>query len=620
MGQRYLIVIDDLWTEEAWDELSRYFPDDRNGSRVLITTRYMQLANYASRSGMYIFRTRFLNLVESWNLLSKTVCNGKCSLPPELELIGRHIVEKCMGVPLVIVLIGELLATLNNSQRQWEDILLTISSFKDPLELLSCVIEVCFNSLPTHLKPCFLYFGVFPDNTEIHVKKLIKLWVAEGFVNPEMNKSLEEIANDYLCDLINRRLVQIHKRSLDRKIKSCMLHDILFVFCLRKVIKEGIMMVSTMEDNKFLKGHHRWVSCQYGCSSVTTSYFTHSSHKTRSIFYFEKDLYLAKCWSIFLSLKLLRVLDLSLIKYWLGMPSEIVNLVHLRYLALTTIGSVCNSQLFKLQRLQTLIFSAWTKEYQLQLPCDVLDLPSLRHVRFDKGSSYYLPNFVQENLQTLSWFKVTGQDSRTIDFTKVPNLKELGIYIEGEVLPNALDSLAQLHQLEKLKVKTGRVEWINLPNCFPSKLKQLTLSNTYLSWEDMDIIGKLPNLELLKLKDFAFCGPKWKPRDGGFLQLRFFLIERSDLEHWNANAIHFPVLERLVLRYCWDLKKVPNDFEEVCTLRLIELDNCCSSLVTSAKAIQQAQRDLGYEGLVRDVTKIELPTNESSEKRSEYAI
>nr|GLL38168.1 putative late blight resistance protein homolog R1A-3 [Ipomoea trifida] len=205
------------------------------------------------------------------------------------------------------------------------------------------------------------------------------------------------------------------------------------------------------------------------------------------------------------------------------------------------------------------------------------------------------------------WFKVTGRDSRTTNFTKAPNLKELGIYIEGEVLPNALDNLAQLHQLEKLKVKMGRVERFNLPNCFPSNLKQLTLSNTYLSWEDMDIIGKLPNLDLLKLKDFAVCGPKWTPRDGEFLQLRFFVIERSDLEHWNANANHFPVLERLVLRYCLDLEKLPNNFEEVYTFRLIELDNCCSSLVTSAMEIQQMQRDLGYEGLVvRDVTKVSL--------------
>ncbi|XP_031102049.1 putative late blight resistance protein homolog R1A-10, partial [Ipomoea triloba] len=490
MGQRYFIVIDNLWSTTGWYELSTAFPDDRNGSRN--------------------------NFSESSNLLSKTVTSiGKWCLPPELELIGRQIVEKCMGLPLVIVLIGVLangliwqqphwlgkLQSLIKNVRQvqelgtykWEDILLFIPSCHYPSELLHCTFELCYNYLPTHLKPCFLYFGVFPANIEIHVEKLINLWVAERFLNPEMNKdkSLEEIAKDYLFDLINRRLVQVKKRSLDRKIKSCMLHDMLRDFCFTKSIEKDINMVGRTK-NKFLEGR-RW-----------------------------------------------------------------------------------------LQSLQTLILSTWTKEYQLQLPCDVLDLPWLRHVRFDKGSSSYLPNLVQENLQTLSWLKVTGGDSRATNFTKVPNLKELGMYIEGEVLPNALDSLAQLHQLEKLKVKMGRAERFNLPNCFPSNLKQLTLSNTYLSWEDMNIIGQLPNLDLLKLKDFAVCGPEWTPRDGEFLQLRFFLIERSDLEHWNANANHFPALEHLILRYCWDLEKLPNDFKKVCTLRLIELGNCCS--VTSAKA------------------------------------
>ncbi|XP_019175651.1 PREDICTED: putative late blight resistance protein homolog R1B-17 [Ipomoea nil] len=263
MGQRYLIVIDDLWTKKACDELmSTSFPDDRNGSRVLITTLNMVVAEFASSSGMWIFETWGLNPEESWKLLSKTAtCNGKLcsSLPPELEKIGRCIVEKCKGLPLVIVWIGGLLATLNNSPRQWEDVLFTISSCEHRSGILSYIIEVCYNYLPGHLKPCFLYFGVFPHDTKIHVKTLIKLWVAEGFVNPETNKSLEEIAIEYLCDLINRRLIQIHKRSLDRKIKSCMLHVVVHHFCWKKAIEEDIITVRRPDDNEFIEGIGRYL-------------------------------------------------------------------------------------------------------------------------------------------------------------------------------------------------------------------------------------------------------------------------------------------------------------------------------------------------------------------------
>ncbi|XP_031091300.1 disease resistance RPP13-like protein 4 [Ipomoea triloba] len=36
--QRYLIVIDDIWSKEAWDSVQRCFPDDNNGSRILLTS------------------------------------------------------------------------------------------------------------------------------------------------------------------------------------------------------------------------------------------------------------------------------------------------------------------------------------------------------------------------------------------------------------------------------------------------------------------------------------------------------------------------------------------------------------------------------------------------------
>ncbi|XP_057801644.1 disease resistance protein RGA2-like isoform X2 [Salvia miltiorrhiza] len=35
MGRRYLVVMDDMWSGEAWDVVRRVFPDDGNGSRVV---------------------------------------------------------------------------------------------------------------------------------------------------------------------------------------------------------------------------------------------------------------------------------------------------------------------------------------------------------------------------------------------------------------------------------------------------------------------------------------------------------------------------------------------------------------------------------------------------------
>ncbi|GJS98113.1 disease resistance protein [Tanacetum coccineum] len=47
-GKRYLIVIDDLWSAKAWDDLKMYFPNDNTRSRILLTTRLSEIAVYAN--------------------------------------------------------------------------------------------------------------------------------------------------------------------------------------------------------------------------------------------------------------------------------------------------------------------------------------------------------------------------------------------------------------------------------------------------------------------------------------------------------------------------------------------------------------------------------------------
>ncbi|XP_019177651.1 PREDICTED: uncharacterized protein LOC109172861 [Ipomoea nil] len=231
------------------------------------------------------------------------------------------------------------------------------------------------------------------------------------------------------------------------------------------------------------------------------------------------------------------------------------------------------------------------------------------------------PFFVKKDLQTLYWLKFASSDEKP-NFKMVPNLKELEIYIEGLLGPSHLGSLVHLQLLEKLKFEVGRVERFCLPTGFPPNLKKLTLRYTYLPWKEMDTIGKLPHLEVLKLKDFACYGSKWEPSKQGFRELKALLISRSNLKHWNASANHFPVLERLVLRYCWELKQIPINFAKIGTLKLIVLECCYSSLVTSANQISLANKLL-FEGkadcplCVRKVgTKVELPNIESSEEES----
>ncbi|GMY07533.1 putative disease resistance RPP13-like protein 3 [Fagus crenata] len=71
-GKRYLIVLDDIWKTDVWDELKVAFPDNVRGSRILITSRIKEVAAHASPNIPPYFLP-FLNKDESWELFSKKV-------------------------------------------------------------------------------------------------------------------------------------------------------------------------------------------------------------------------------------------------------------------------------------------------------------------------------------------------------------------------------------------------------------------------------------------------------------------------------------------------------------------------------------------------------------------
>ncbi|KAL4615663.1 hypothetical protein ACB092_07G143000 [Castanea dentata] len=106
--KRYLLVMDDIWNIEVWNEVSTAFPNNSNRSRILITTRIKEVSLHASPP-IPPYELPLLKEDKSWELfLKKVFWGGTC--PLELETLGRQIVESCHGLPLAIVVLGGLLA------------------------------------------------------------------------------------------------------------------------------------------------------------------------------------------------------------------------------------------------------------------------------------------------------------------------------------------------------------------------------------------------------------------------------------------------------------------------------------------------------------------------------
>ncbi|KAL0397258.1 UNVERIFIED_CONTAM: putative late blight resistance proteinR1C-3 [Sesamum calycinum] len=89
----------------------------------------------------------------------------------------------------------------------------------------------------------FPLHGRFPEDYSIPISKLTKLCVAEGFLKPIRPKSLEELAEEYLEDLVKRNLVLNIKMKSNGKIKLCGLHDLLRNLCIQKAQEQEFLHV-----------------------------------------------------------------------------------------------------------------------------------------------------------------------------------------------------------------------------------------------------------------------------------------------------------------------------------------------------------------------------------------
>ncbi|KAL3322771.1 hypothetical protein AABB24_040054 [Solanum stoloniferum] len=635
--KRFLIVVDDMWSTDAWDNVSRLFPDDNQGSRIILSSRLIDVATYANPDRQP-HRLNFLNNDEGWELLRQKLF-GKKGCPFELEEIGRSIAEKCQGLPLAIVVVAGHLSKMSKTTDCWNTVAESVGSVvnREPGQCLD-ILALSYRHLPQHLKACFLYMGAFPEDFEIPVWKLIRLWVAEGFLNATGLTTVEEIAEECLEDLIDRSLVLAVKRS-NGKLKTCKLHDIMRDFCLEEAKRQNFLHFLKKQSLDVLsEGITALRRVSFNCSTIFSSYSFHPTDPTvsfsRSILGF--NISQSPIFS-FIDFKLLRVLDILDItsQYLPQFPSEIMQLVNLRYLALAT-SSEFPPAVSQFWSLQTLILHVYSRDSTL--PREIWNMPNLRHLHIKP--SICLPSQTNEernghnslvlnNLQTLT--NITLADCKTDVFSSTPKLRKLGIcetveYTYPVQIPwsdflytcenlwpycsdtisdlwsDCLRNLALLPQLEALKI-VGLRPPVQVPklglhlDALPGNLKKLTLSFTYLPWESMASLCRLRNLEVLKLKNYAFTGPKWEQVEEGFSSLKLLLIEMSDIKHWSASNDHFPVLEHLVLKSCLRLDSIPHDLGDIPTLQIIELENSSQSAVLSAKEIQEEQQNIGNETL-----------------------
>ncbi|CDP18040.1 unnamed protein product [Coffea canephora] len=595
-GNRYLIFLDDVWEIKAWNLVKSSLPDDANGSRILFTSR-IQLQFKPDSMAQHL---RHLTDEESWKLLQKKLF-GKEGFPPTLGKVGSQIAKLCRGLPLTIVLVAGILA--NTAEDSWEEVAKSLTS-SIVLDDENCrkTLELSYSHLSDDLKSCLLYFGAFKENEDVPVRRLSWLWISEGFVRKTEGKILEDAADDYLKDLVDRSLVMVSDKRTMGGAKACRLHDLVHEFCVKKAKEENFLHVLHSRNDCFiLTGTSNPLRiCDRSARNLMIRESMLEFPNIRSLLLFQEDdlgFWLPK---------LLRVLDLGELEFGAYFPMEVFLLAHLRYLALrlNLIDSIPTA-IANLSRLQTFLLRGGYFTYCL-LPKTIWNIKTLRHLwTTNPATGFIFPvEYLEvspglDHLDTLSLAIDSSSQSLQKILTKLPNIRRLSCNMrksreEATRIGERILVFDCLSQLESLTLRFLYGYGFK----FPLNLKKLTLFYNKQPWSEISTIGKLPKLEVLKLLDDSVVGEEWEMKEGEFPSLRVLKLSNLwNLRSWTASSDNFPCLEKLVVRNCENLEEVPSCLGECPTLEMIEVKRCRESVASSVKQVQQEQIDMGNEVL-----------------------
>ncbi|KAL9237515.1 hypothetical protein vseg_012053 [Gypsophila vaccaria] len=635
----YLVVLDDVWSREALEDILPALPRGGSvskGSKIIITTRNCEIVQFrvSHQDHMYIHEPQPLSEESSWELFSKIALSHRKNYDEEsFKNLGKDMLRKCDGLPLAVIALAGILNT-RGTIGEWQQVGEAVRSrilegrCGNMYGRVGELLELSYDDLSYDLKPCFLYLSVFPEDCQISVGMLIRMWIAEGLVTTQhTDMSLEDVALQRVEDLSHRFMIQVVSTNFRGAIKSIRLHDLLRDLSVQKAKEQSFLQIYTPFSNSDCS-HVSTLVIQPRRAALhsSTTLPAHISHLrslillTRSSIRETLDLQVVSR-----NFKLLRVLSVWGIKIASGvLPTEIGCFIHLRYLAIRhtnimelpiSIGYLKNLLTLDYRdidletkvekdnaeiKIGNSVFQGLVLLRHLFLPIECVwrvqelklnsmrDLQTLWGVRMDNFSHYLLTEMPKLSATLKKLKIVVSSENELKAALRCPSLTNdvlhtLHCDMRGGL---TLCNVEPLHLRKHLLKLTfiGKIE-IELALILPINLVELRLKDSMIDHADiMEALGALAHLKRLCMSN-AYAGTTLSCRAGSFPQLEELSVESLPyLDTWNIDEGAMPCLKKLEITRCWRLSNFPGGLYSVTTLEQLDFFDMPNSFRKQATA------------------------------------
>ena len=591
--KKYLLVLDDVWNKrsEDWEKVRPVLEVGAKGSKILVTTRNTEVSYMGKNTRP--FELEGLGEKESWNLFSNITFGGQeNSVSEKIINVGKEIVNMCNGVPLIINTLGGILMQFKSDLCKWESIcrnenLLSLPHGNDNVLR---VLKLSYDNLPTHLKQCFTYCALFPQDYEFEKKLLVQLWIAQGYIqSPNDDEQLEDIGDQYFKELVSRSLLKKVEEYIFNDRLTYKMHDLIHDLA-QSIIGYEVLVLRNDVSNISREARH--ISSLFNDVAPMKAIMGKKAMVGKPIRSFLnlypnvlEDTTILN--SFFPSVTCLRVLSLNDLEIK-KVPKSLGNLIHLRYLDLSKnkFEKLPNS-ITRLKNLQTIkLRSCWNLK---KFPKNMRELINLRHLDNDRCIRLtHMPHGMGKltSLQSLPLF-VVGNGKGRLRNHKVGSLSELESLdqLRGslciEDLQNARDVKLESTRkfLEKKKnLESLKLEWRGsdqnrggegdkwvMEGLQPNpQLQELFIrgygAKEFPNWmmNDHELASRLPSLIKIEIWLCSECNvlPTFSELPSLKTLKLYYMKELMELKESSSATPLFPSLELLLLGSVTKLKEL----------------------------------------------------------------